>query len=280
MSNAVSKIVQRRAVGSPVRKAVLMYMAGCAGDDGNGIWPSKSRMAEELEMGRRTVQEAIEALLAARLIEFAGKRPHRNGYTDEYRIVLSNVEALPATGEMAPKKRKPAPAVEAADVPETTCAGAAPVREPHITCAGAAHQDVREPHINLHSTVIEPSSYANAGARDAGETEEPRAKRSRASQLPEGWTPSESNISYAVEKGLSEREIDREAEQFRNHHHAKGTQFKNWDAGWRTWVGNAARYAKPMAGGPHPGRDKQPSGIFGAVVRLQTARGNAAGGAL
>lgn len=131
MSNVVAGIVQRKRVGSPTRKAVLMYMAGCASDDGSGVWASKANMARDLEMGRRTIQDAVDHLIKAGLIREVGQRECKNGYTVEYAVDLHAVQAL-----------------------EGTRAGAAPVREPHTcddrtsTRAGAAHEPVREPRIN------------------------------------------------------------------------------------------------------------------------------------
>jgi hypothetical protein len=31
-------------------------------------------------------------------------------------------------------------------------------------------------------------------------------------------------------------------EAFKNHHAAKGSQFADWDAAWRTWVDNQAKW--------------------------------------
>lgn len=74
----------------------------------------------------------------------------------------------------------------------------------------------------------------------------------KAVQLPENWVPSDTNIKYARERDFTDQEIRHEAEQFRNYHHAKGSTFKSWDAAWRTWLGNARKFAKaskPRAGG-------------------------------
>lgn len=66
----------------------------------------------------------------------------------------------------------------------------------------------------------------------------------KAVQLPENWVPSDTNIKYARERDFTDQEIEHEAEQFRNYHHAKGSTFKSWDAAWRTWLGNARKFAQ------------------------------------
>ena len=60
MSNIISAIAQRKVVGSGARKSILMHLANFASDDGSGIWASKSNMASDLELGKRTVQTAIK----------------------------------------------------------------------------------------------------------------------------------------------------------------------------------------------------------------------------
>lgn len=72
----------------------------------------------------------------------------------------------------------------------------------------------------------------------------------KAKTLPENWVPNENNIQDALSRDFTEQEIKHEAEQFRNYHHAKGSAFKSWDAAWRTWLGNARKFAK--ASKPRP----------------------------
>lgn len=138
MSNEVYSAAKKRAVGSPTVKAVLMYMADSASDDGSGIWVSKGNMARDLEMGKRTVQMAIQSLIEMGVVRMQGQRACVNGFTIEYLIDLKALESRPST--------------RAADAPVTR-AGAAPVQEVHgypcIPCtptrAGAAPKPSLEP---------------------------------------------------------------------------------------------------------------------------------------
>ena len=65
------------------------------------------------------------------------------------------------------------------------------------------------------------------------------APAKRASTMPKDWAPSPSATTYATTNGL---DLDHEAEQFTNHHLAKGSTFKDWDRAFRTWLGNAAKW--------------------------------------
>ena len=44
------------------------------------------------------------------------------------------------------------------------------------------------------------------------------------------------------------------ATHFTNHHTAKGSTFKDWDAAWRTWVGNAVKFGRSTRDVPTPTR--------------------------
>ena len=59
MSNIVTAACQKRVFGSGPKKAVIMYMADRASDDGEGIWTSKKTIADDTELSKRTVQKIM-----------------------------------------------------------------------------------------------------------------------------------------------------------------------------------------------------------------------------
>lgn len=94
-------------------------------------------------------------------------------------------------------------------------------------------------------------------------------KQSRRCRLPEGWVPSQRNIDDAHSQHFTDEEISDEADKFRDYHFAKATQFADWDAGWRTWLGNARKFAPRLrvAGGSAPIGYGQGSSIASIVAR-------------
>ncbi len=155
MSNIVSALVQKRVVGSPTRKSILLYMAGCASDDGTGIWCSKATIARDLEYTKRTIQLAVDEILAAGLIQECGSRRCAHGYTVEYRICLDVVKCLPSTHAEGSKKRK----IKHPELPlepqETTGASDSPVKEIHPTRESDSPHGVNLFHPNHTGTVRE-----------------------------------------------------------------------------------------------------------------------------
>ncbi|EBA18378.1 putative replication protein [Roseobacter sp. SK209-2-6] len=138
MSIEMYSLIKRRVAGSPTKKAILLYMADAASDDGSGIWVSKGNMAADLEMkSKRTVQTNIAELVAAGILSEVGQRKCKNGFTIEYRINVDAVSSLPQTR------------AGNAPLPQHIAgAGNAPVQEMHLTGAGDAPPPVQEMHPN------------------------------------------------------------------------------------------------------------------------------------
>jgi uncharacterized protein YdaU (DUF1376 family) len=58
----------------------------------------------------------------------------------------------------------------------------------------------------------------------------------RRTQLPGDFYPNESGVSKSEEKGLS---LAIELTKFSDYHRGKGSVMADWQAAWRTWIGNA-----------------------------------------
>lgn len=63
--------------------------------------------------------------------------------------------------------------------------------------------------------------------------------RKRATQRPGDWAPNAQHVSMAAQLEL---DLEREIAQFTDHHDSKGSAFKDWDASFRTWLRNAAKW--------------------------------------
>lgn len=61
-------------------------------------------------------------------------------------------------------------------------------------------------------------------------------------QIPKNWQPNEKHIETCINNRL---DVNETAEHFRDHHTAKGSTMKDWDAAFRTWLRNAVKFNKP-----------------------------------
>lgn len=71
----------------------------------------------------------------------------------------------------------------------------------------------------------------------------------RATQLPAEWKPNETHLEIATEYGLDPAF---ELRAFRDHHEAKGTTYKSWDAAFRTWLNKSKSFKSPAYSAPAP----------------------------
>lgn len=257
MSHKVTTLVYSRVVGSAVRKGVLSYMADRASDDGRGVWCSKQTIADETEFGRSTVIRTCNEFVKEGILIPTGTRKCANGSTVEYALNLDAIRAL----QKVERSAKGSHSGTSPDLdPSQSGTPLVPERDPKPSQSGT--QTTLEPSLNQDTPLV-----PKAETRDP----DPPPKQRRASAIPSNWVPSDENIKHAISKNLTHEEIKNEADQFRDFHLAKGTTFKDWDAGWRTWVRNSIKFRnRGVAGNQGTGRFGQGGSIASAVARRRS----------
>lgn len=71
--------------------------------------------------------------------------------------------------------------------------------------------------------------------------------------LPDDFMPNDAGTNAATEKGIDAKT---ELEKFKNYHLAKASTMADWQAAWRTWVGNARVSETPKNFGVKRGSDE------------------------
>lgn len=93
---------------------------------------------------------------------------------------------------------------------------------------------------SLSRPLPDPSSTPNGV--DIGAQNSP-PKRAPETRLPDDWEPTLSARKYASMNAIH---LGHEVEQFRNHAAANDRRQRNWDAAFRTWLGNAKKWSRPQ----------------------------------
>lgn len=159
MSNAIINLVYTKVVGSAALKAVLIFLADVARDDGTGIWCSKATIAAQTETSRSTVIRAIHDLQVTGILRQDGTRPCANGVTVVYAIDLAAVRALP------PVRRPKSPVSEPDPYQPDTSAAVTPVAERHAkTCQGDTQPLINPPSKEEGSLTTTTSSHPPRGS--------------------------------------------------------------------------------------------------------------------
>ena len=71
--------------------------------------------------------------------------------------------------------------------------------------------------------------------------------------MPEDFTPNETGMALAAGKNVA---VETELQKFRDYHAAKGSVMADWQAAWRTWVGNARPGVAGQGGSAKRGTDE------------------------
>lgn len=193
---------------------VLIALADNANDDGE-CWPSVATISRKTGICVRSVRLSLRHLETEGWLktQFSAARVGAN----KYQIIV-----------LTP----------ASHAPGIKCPPASHAEHPGITCRPPQASHAAEP---SSITINEPSLF--------GEDAPKPKKQTRKCQMPVGWVPNDRNVQDAHSKQFSDEEIEIESEKFRDYHTAKASVFADWDAAWRTWLGNARKYAGSSGGG-------------------------------
>lgn len=224
-------LVWKTDIGPATKRLVLLALADAANDDGV-CWPSIGTLAQKSGASRRRTEEVLAELDGDGVID----RERRFNSSNVYRICRDKLS--PAT-------------------PREDCTPREDMGEDPRDLRVQTREDVGT---NPKGTVREPSLGAVAPTNgQSGLFEETpeltkSAKKPRAlpslRPLPEEWVPNAKAQDWAQQQQI---DLGYETAQFRDHHDAKGSKMKDWDAAFRTWLRNSAKW-RAERGGSTPGR--------------------------
>lgn len=88
----------------------------------------------------------------------------------------------------------------------------------------------------------EPESEPVKKEEPNGSSQKEASPKKRKSRLPEDWRlPREWGL-WAVQQGMDEPTVRREADQFKDHHIGHGNTMLDWKRAWQTWVRNHFKF--------------------------------------
>ena len=117
----------------------------------------------------------------------------------------------------------------------------------------------RQQAINGNPTDVERALNERATNQEpiTNNQEEPIGKTkaaNRRTKLPDEFYPDQTGIDKATVSGIA---ISAELERFKDFHRGKGNVMADWQAAWRTWVGNAVKFAKGSNNGNSRDEDRK-----------------------
>lgn len=97
------------------------------------------------------------------------------------------------------------------------------------------NKDLAQPRLSHTDTDTEEKEDTSVSSKKS-------APAKKKSQLPDGWQLPKDWGDWAMEQGMDELGVRREAAQFEDHHRSKGNTMLDWRRAWQTWVRNALKW--------------------------------------
>lgn len=225
-----------RGPENPAQRLMMLALADNANDQGV-CWPSVATLARKASVVERTARRTLTTLEAEGWVAVTASP----GKLNVYRLNLERLD--PGDGSLSGQPPMPTgPRTPTSGVAEPTpLTPTSPTPDAHVR--GTPDADVRgprtptsaEPSRTITTTVTEPSGGDGSAAPPA----KPAPKSKRATARPADFRPSDAHVALAAELGV---DLRAEWPKFCDHHDARGTTFKDWDAALRTWIRNAKRF--------------------------------------
>lgn len=242
MSVKVMNAVFERYPNGGGEMLLALALADHASDDGTRVYPSIKALAEKTRQSERSVQYQLRRMQESGWLILVNAGNGGRSMHSEYRISLDWIKGA----EIAPLEKG---ATDDAKGANDSTKGRNPEQERVQPVAPAN---------NRHRTINEPSGIIAADAKN---------QTGRATALPDGFEPNETADRLAGELGLV---VTAELEAFEDHHMANGSTFKDWQAAFRTWLRNSAKFAQRQLTPGRPALARRPPAPEGFSARTYT----------
>jgi Helix-turn-helix domain len=190
-------------------------------------WPGFATLAKETGLTERTVIRAVKWLESKGHLHVTHSRG--GNIPNRYRpILLSSDLGVTASSDLG------------VTATETSS---------DLGVTGALTWEVNSSDSRVIRTSKEPpNNLLESHESKKGEFEKRGKRRKPETPLPDNWTPSIASMDKAKRRSLSDADISRELEKFRNHARQNDRRCRDWDAAADNWMIRAAEFRGQM---PH-----------------------------
>jgi DNA-binding transcriptional ArsR family regulator len=235
---AIGWAFRKVQMDDPTTKLVLVALCNHANHE-DEAWPANSVLCQTTGLSKRAVQNSLKKLEEWGLITRV-RRSRDNG-SDTSSMVYIDLD-YGWTVKDGVARRAP---------------GA-----PHARLGVQEVQGEGAPHAPLETTLKQQEETPIVGVDDFFTAEHLAKKNKRRSTIPAEYPMTDRHKEYAAERGIVNGRAVEVFEAFKNHHAAKGSVMLDWDAAWRTWVGNEIKFSKGRMPDP-PRSPPRPGMIYG-----------------
>ena len=221
MSIKVMSLVWDYFNNSGSEKLVMLAMADWCNDTGGSLHPSMATIAKKTCVSECQARRTIHSLINQGFLSVVGNLNGGDpGKSRQYQVNLllltPSTDASPTPSTMTPSTNA-TPSMDAH----------IPLAPMHVT-PSTDDSPTPSTHASLTTTILPRTTK--------GTTNNVRSK-----QLPDDFKPTDEHFELASKEGVN---LHAEIEKFFDYHKAKGSVMKDWNAALRTWIRNAATFAK------------------------------------
>lgn len=227
-------------VGDYALKLLLLTLANYANEDGE-CWHSQKRISFDTEIPERTLRRKMAALAEMGLIEVTARATPNGGRTSSLIRLLTPPATVTAPPSPPGHCDRPPPATRMAAPP------AIAVASPPANKVAGQDSSVN----NLEYPIM---------LAELPLDKQPSHQKNKRCCLPQDFTLTDRRKNHAILHGLSGSYAAIVFDNFRNHHASKGSLMLDWEAAWRTWVGNEIKFS---AARNTPTKASNGSGTYG-----------------
>ena len=237
-------------------KFVLMALADWADDNGINCYPSVYELAEYMTCSERTVQRLLRELEEGNWVAVVGNA-QGGGSSRQYALNVPQMEVVAAVEHArreAEKERRRRERKSELNPFVKGCQSVTPDKLSPVTTTtqgvtpeaqGVTTTTSRGDTAVTPSTIDPPYIHQRSTIVVGADAPKPAKPASRATILPDDFQPNETVRQMAAELGLN---LQAELAAFCDHHTAKGTTFRDWQAALRTWLRNASKFGQRAVG--------------------------------
>ena len=213
-------------------KLILLALAERHNTESHVAYPSTAWLVEFSSLDRKTVLKSLERLQEQGLIIDSGHRMGSTGGVKAWYLGY-DAEAVPKTGSV---KRSQNSHEAVPFFPEAV---------PKTGRLSGPKNGIRNRDIGTGYNR-DGTTRADAGA-DA-----PTRERAKRTALPKNFQPELTGKALEIVGAWAKGRLEHELDGFRNYHLSKGSLMMDWQAAFRTWIGNAEKWnGRPSYDGQH-----------------------------
>ena len=250
MSIKVMTAVWDRFPASGSDLLAMLALADWCDDNGGSLYPSMRAVAEKIRLSEKQARRIVQGFVNAGYLSVVGNATGgAPGTTKQFRLDVKKLVDLPLIGDHKTAETPPASVTPPTSVTPPMLGGDGPHPCPETAPTGGGltviepslEPSLGEARAQAPATTIGGAGFVGLSGSAKTIAVSAGASIRRKTGLTADFQPDDAALDLAGQLGVS---VVAELGSFADHHVAKGSTMADWQAAFRSWLRNAAKFAK------------------------------------